>query len=393
MNYIFLSPNFPDNYWKFCRELSNNGAKVLGIGDCPYDELKSELRSSLTEYYKVSSLENYDEVYRAVAFFAFKYGKIDRLESNNEYWLERDARLRDDFNVEGIRSADIPKLKYKSKMKACYEKAGIKCARYCLVKSLSACRKFIDEVGYPVVVKPDNGVGANATYKLKNDEELKEFFAKNHEGYIMEEFISAEVNSYDAIIDCDGNPVFETGNVTCSSLMDVVNDGGDCAFYIVKDLADDIRDAGRWAVKAFGVKERFVHFEFFRLLKDQHIGAKGEVVALEVNMRPAGGMAPDMMNYANGVDVFKIWADVMTCGKTSIVSCDKNYCAFAGRRFGREYSLSEQDILDIYGKKIKAIGRVPDALAPCMGNLMYIAVFKDKKEVKAYYSDLFRRGL
>ena len=93
-NFIFISPNFPSNYWKFCFELKKNGMRVLGIGDCPYSELSQQLRESLDEYYKVSNLENYDEVFRAVAFFTYKYGKIDWLESNNEYWLERDAALR-----------------------------------------------------------------------------------------------------------------------------------------------------------------------------------------------------------------------------------------------------------------------------------------------------------
>ena len=58
-NFIFISPNFPTNYWQFCRELKNNGLNVLGIGDQPYEELKPELKASLNEYYKVNSLENY----------------------------------------------------------------------------------------------------------------------------------------------------------------------------------------------------------------------------------------------------------------------------------------------------------------------------------------------
>ena len=61
-NFIFISPNFPENYWHFCRELKNNGLNVLGIGDAPYDYLCPELKDSLNEYYKVGSLENYDEV-------------------------------------------------------------------------------------------------------------------------------------------------------------------------------------------------------------------------------------------------------------------------------------------------------------------------------------------
>ena len=96
-NFVFISPNFPVNYWRFCAELKNNGLRVLGIGDQPYDELCWELKESLAEYYKVTSLEHYEEVYRAVAFFIHKYGRIDWVESNNEYWLERDAMLRTDF--------------------------------------------------------------------------------------------------------------------------------------------------------------------------------------------------------------------------------------------------------------------------------------------------------
>ena len=58
-NYVFISPNFPTNYWMFCRELKNNGINVLGIGDQPYNELSQQRKDSLNEYYKVDSLENY----------------------------------------------------------------------------------------------------------------------------------------------------------------------------------------------------------------------------------------------------------------------------------------------------------------------------------------------
>ena len=225
-NIIFISPNFPTNYWQFCRELKNNGMNVLGIGEAPYDELSQNLKDSLNEYYKVGSLENYDEVYRAVAFFTFKYGRIDWLESNNEYWLEKDARLRTDFNItSGFKTEDMPRIKYKSRMKEYYQRVGIPTARYHLVDDdIEKCRAFLKEVGYPVVVKPDNGVGAVSTYKLKCDEDLVFFMNDRPRDvpYIMEEFVNAEVNSYDAIIDSRGEPIFETGNVTPMSVMDIV---------------------------------------------------------------------------------------------------------------------------------------------------------------------------
>lgn len=390
-NFVFVSPNFPENYWKFCRELKNNGFRVLGIGDCPYDNLSYELKNSLHEYYKVDSLENYDEVYRAVAFFAFKYGKIDFLESNNEYWLERDAILRTEFNIAGFRTKDIKKIKLKSQMKRYYKKAGIPVARHYVVKTLAGCKKFIDEVGYPVIVKPDNGVGANDTHKLKNDAELENFFNNRHAAsYIMEEYIDGEVCTYDAVIDSKGNAIFESGNVTPHSLMDVVNENGNCMFYIVGSLPENVREAGVKTVKAFGVKSRFVHFEFFRLLSNQHIGKKGDIVALEVNMRPCGGIAPDMLNYANSTDVYKIWADMCAYDSTMVQPGEKYYCGFAGRREGKDFYYTEQDVVDKYGANIKAIGRVPQVLSGAMGNIMFIANFKTEEELNTFYSEVLK---
>ena len=390
-NIIFISPNFPTNYWQFCKELKNNGMNVLGIGDQPYDELNPNLKDSLNEYYKVGSLENYDEVYRAVAFFIHKHGRIDWLESNNEYWLEKDAQLRTDFHItSGFQVEDMPRIKYKSKMKEYYEKVGIVTARYHLVDTIEGCREFLAKVGYPVVVKPDNGVGAAATYKLKNDEDLVNFMDAKPEGvpYIMEEFVNAEVNSYDAIIDSNGEPIFETGNVTPNSVMDIVNNNDNSIYYIVKDLPEDTRAAGRAAVKSFGVKNRFIHFEFFRLTQDQEgLGKKGDVMALEVNMRPCGGFTPDMINFAYSTNVYKIWADMIAFDSSMMPVGEHQYCAFAGRRDGKDFVLDHDALMAKYGHCMKMVERIPDALSGAMGNQMYVATFPTKEEMDAFYAD------
>ena len=390
-NFVFISPNFPTNYWQFCRELNNNGLRVLGIGDQPYDTLLPELKSSLHEYYKVGSMENYDEVYRAVAFFISKYGRIDWLESNNEYWLERDAMLRTDFHItSGFQVEDMYRIKFKSKMKPYYQAAGIPTARYHIVDDFDGCKAFIDELGWPVIVKPDNGVGASHTYKLKDDEGLRSFLAEKepHVSYIMEEFITAEVNSYDAIIDSHGEPIFETGNVTPNSIMDIVNTNDNSIYYIVNQLPEDTRRAGRATVKSFGVKSRFVHFEFFRLTADHpHMGKKGDVVALEVNMRPCGGFSPDMMNFANSTDVYKIWADMIAYDSTQKPCGERRYCAYAGRRDGKNFRLSHDELTRKYAAQMRMVTRIPDALSGAMGNQMYVAVFPTKEEMDAFYQD------
>ena len=391
-NFIFISPNFPLTYWRFCKELKNNGLRVLGIGDCPYDELTQDQKDSMHEYYKVSSLENYDEVFRAVAFFTFKYGKIDWLESNNEYWLERDAKLRTEFHItSGFQEEDMIRTRYKSGMKAYYAKAGIPTARYHLVKELAPAKEFANMVGYPVVVKPDNGVGANATYKLKSDAEVDYFFATkdNSVSYIMEEFVNGEVRTYDAIIDSKGEPVFESGNVTCQSLMDVVNNADNSLFYIVKELPEHMKELGRKTVKAFGVKSRFVHFEYFVLLADQEgLGKKGDIFGLEVNMRPPGGYAPELANFANSVDVYKIWADMIAYDSTLVpMNGPHYYCGFCGRRDGKNFKMNHDDIMREYGSKMKLAARTPAALSGAMADMMYVANYDTEEEMM----EAFRR--
>ena len=390
-NFIFISPNFPTNYWMFCRELKKNGLNVLGIGDQPYDELDYNVKENLNEYYKVSTLENYEEVYRAVAFLIFKYGRIDWLESNNEYWLERDARLRTEFHItSGFQESDIPRIKFKSKMKDYYKKAGIPTARFHMVDTLEGCLTFAKEVGYPVVAKPDNGVGASHTFKITSDEEMKTFFEEKWPDtvYIMEEFIWGEVNSYDAIIDSHGKPMFETGNVSPVSIMDIVNEQQSSLFYILKKLPADTRKAGRATVKAFGVKSRFVHFEFFRLQRDQEgLGKAGDLVALEVNMRPSGGFTPDMINFAHSTDVYKIWADMIAFDETTMPAGISAFCAFVGRRDGKDYVMNDAALSGKYAKQICMEDRMPDALSGAMGNRMYIATFSTEKQMAAFYKD------
>ena len=388
-NFIFISPNFPTNYWKFCAELKKNGMNVLGIGDCPYDQLMPELRGSLNEYYKVSSLENYDEVFRAVAFLTYKHGRIDWLESNNEYWLERDAMLRTAFNITtGFHTEDMQPVKYKSAMKANYAKAGIKTARWHIVRDYTGCKDFVREVGYPVIVKPDNGVGASHTYKLSSDDELNYFFAtKDETVYIMEEFVNGTVHSYDAIINSKGEPLFETGNVTIDSIMDIVNTNGNSCYYIEKTLPDAMRDIGRRTVAAFGVKSRFVHLEFFMLNADQPaLGKKGDILGLEVNMRPAGGYTPDMINYANSVDCYQIWADMVCYDEVRNAELDgpKYFCVYAGRRDCHEYKHTHAQIMAKYGSRMRMCERIPQALRLDMGDWMYTAVVRTTAERDAF---------
>ena len=391
MNFVYISPQFPKTNWEFCDRLKKNGVNILGIADVEYDQLDQKLKDSLTEYYKVSSLENYDEVLKAVAFFTHKYGKIDWLESNNEYWLAQDAQLRSDFNITtGIKADKIANIKEKSKMKKAYKKAEVPSADFSLVTTPAKAKKFIEKVGYPVVTKPDNGVGASDTHKIKNEEELKAFFENRNKDvkYIMEEYVDGDLVSYDAIIDSNGNPLFETG-IFEPAIMDVVNDGLDVFYYVEKEMPEKLLDAGRKSIKGFGVKSRFVHLEFFKLNEDKDgLGKKGDYIGLEANMRPAGGYTPDMYNYANNTDVYQIWADMVAFDEIRNANLnddlEKNYCIYVSRRDNHNYVHSHDEIKQKYGQSIVMDERMPDIFSGAMGNYMYTAIFKTEEEMEEF---------
>ena len=391
MNLIFISPHFPHTYWQFCRRLKQNGVQVLGIADTPYDTLSLEQKDSLTEYYRVGSLENYDEVYRAVAYFAFHYGRIDWIESNNEYWLEQDARLRTDFNVTtGIRNDQIRSIKKKSEMKRFYAKGGIPTARQARAsEGIDALRDFTHLVGYPVIAKPDVGVGASRTYKIEDDSQLQAFFetANDYQNYVVEEFITGEICSYDAIVDAEGNPLFESMTVWPPSIMDIVNLKLDLSYYVAKEMPESLRELGRRTVKAFGVWNRFVHLEFFCLDSDREgLGRKGDFVALEVNMRPAGGYTPDMINYAHSTDVYKIWADMVAFGESRTQQGAQQYCAFASRRDIYQYTHTHEEVLNRYGDRTVMCERMPELFSAAMGQQMYTVLLQSMEEVNDFVS-------
>ncbi len=387
MNFVFISPHFPHTYWQFCDRLHRNGINVLGIGDAPYDSLEAPLKAALTEYYLVDSLEDYDQVYRAVAFFAFKYGKIDWVESMNEYWLEQDARLRTDFNITtGIRSDRISFIKEKSLMKKLYLEAGIPTARQHIVSDREAGKAFIEKAGYPVIVKPDVGVGATHTWKLENDADLEAFY-NDLPGvpYVMEEFVQGEICSYDAILDSRCEPLFESMTVW-PPVMDIVNKDLDLMYYTCPEVPEKLRELGRKTVKAFGVDRRFVHLEFFRLTKARKgLGKTGDFVALEVNMRPAGGYTPDMMDFAHSTDVYQIYADMVAFDTRKVPESGEHfYCVYASRKDGHTYGRTHEEIMARYGDQMMMQEEMPPMNWPQMGRYMYTARLKTFEEAQAF---------
>lgn len=386
INFVMISPHFPSNFETFAVRLKVKGINTLGIADEPYENLSQSLRDSLTEYYRVDNMDDYDQMYRAVAYFAFKYGKIDRIESHNEHWLELDAKLRTDFNVFGYNNRNIRLIKYKSTMKEVFRELKIPVAKGRVISDKADAKKLIKSLKYPVIIKPDTGVGANDTFKVKNEKELDEFFkVKQPEvPYIMEEFIDGQIVTFDGLTDRDGNIVFSSTLINDKPILDIVTQDTDMYYHIKREIPTDLAEFGKKCVKAFEIKERFFHFEFFRL-KD------GSLYGLEVNCRPPGGATIDMFNYANDFDIFKEYANFVKDNRFEAEITRPYHVIYVSRKNHLNYKFTNEEIKDKYSKELVNIVQIPGVFAKAMGDIGFIMKSASEKKINEMLKTIAQR--
>lgn len=391
--FVYLSPNFPETGQFFCEHLRGSGVTILGVGDSPWQELPERLRQSLVDYVHVGDLGNYDQVLRALGWLTHKHGKIDWLESNNEFWLSLDARLRDDFNITTGHGSELAgPIRSKAAMKPVYRRAGIPTARQLPRLHRDEAHQFAAEVGYPLVVKPDAGIGATNTTKVTTADELDA--ALDRAGAtpgVIEEFIAGDIISYDAIVDENGQPVFEAATQWPPSIMDIVVQGLDLTYRVLDEVPAQLQELGRATSQAFGMRNRFVHLEFFRLTEPRPgLGQVGDFVALEVNMRPAGGYTLDMFNFARGGDVYQIYTDLVTghdTGAAAKAAADPQICVYAARRDVHQYRLSVAQLLDRYGPGIVKHQRNPEIFRTQMGDEFFMITTRNEDLADHFVAD------
>lgn len=366
MNVVFLSPHFPPNWWRFVRGLADVGATTLGIADANWEQLRPELREALDDYYRVDDLGNYDQLTRALGFFIHRHGRIGRLDSLNEHWLETEARLRTDFNIKGINRNTIGPIKRKSLMKNRFVAAGLTCARGKVCRTAGQLKRWIAEVGLPVVAKPDVGVGAAKTYKLETEADVERYLLdKPNVDYFVEEFVAGELITYDGMTGRAGEIVFDSTFHYSTGVMEAVNERLDLYYWIPRAIPRDVQEAGRLMARAFDLRERPFHFEIFRT-------ADGRLIPLEVNMRPPGGWTVDMFNFANDFDLYREWANVVVHGRFDAAVTRAYNVLYASRRDLRTYALSHEEVLRAFGHLIVHEARMEPVLASAMGDHGYI---------------------
>ena len=364
MNVLLLSPHFPPNFQSFAVALKETGANVLGLGDAPEDSLSEGLRAVLSDYYHLPNMADYDGLFRAVSYLMYRHGRIDRLDSHSEHWLGLEARLRQDFNIFGQKPSDLEFNRRKSGMKEIFRQAGVPVPAGEKVTSAEQVRAFVTRHGFPVVFKPDIGVGAQRVFRVDNEEQLRGVLDYLPQDYFVEEFFAGDLVSFDGLTDREGGVVFCASHRVSSGIMEIVTEQRLTHYYYVRQIPAQVEELGRKVVSAFRILERFFHTEFL-------IGPDGRCVALEINVRPPGGHSLDMMNWACDIDLYRLWARSVVCGESHFDYERKYNVAHAARRERSSYRHSHEDVLRECGPLLMAHMPYPKVFSAAMGDYVY----------------------
>ena len=375
MNVLLLSPHFPQNFQAFTFALKEAGACVIGLGDAPPEQLGGDLHSALSEYCHVPNMADYESLYRGVAGLISRHGRIDRIDSHAEHWLGLEAQLRQDFGIPGQKPSDLAFNRRKSGMKEIFRQAGVPVVPGERVTSAEQIRGFVSRHGFPVVFKPDVGVGAQSVFRVDNKEQLAGVLDYPPQNFFIESFVDGELVSFDGLTDAEGGIVFCASHTVCSGIMEIVTNLQPTHYYYRRDIPPGIEDLGRKAVRGFRIRERFFHTEFL-------VGGDGKAVALEINVRPPGGHSIDLMNWACDIDLYRLWARSLVCGESHFDYERKYNPAHVGRRERFRYRRSHEDVLRELGDMVAGHTPYPKVFSVAMGDYAYFLRHPDLGELR-----------
>jgi ATP-grasp domain len=314
VNIIFVEPHFPANQQRFVHALASVGATVIGVGESHEHDLGGDLRDAMGGYYRVSSVVNVPEMVEAVRFIQSKLW-VDRLEATVEAHTMPAAQVREATGIPGTSVHTTWLCRDKPSMKEALRQAGVPTAASAAVDTAAQAHAFAQRVGFPLILKPRAGAGAQDTVRVDSTDELDRalgsFGSSGATSIAVEEFIEGHEGFFDTIA-VDGAVAHEWVTHYYPNVLEAMrhrwispqfittNRLADSPFY------DEVRALGRRVIEALGIGTSATHMEWF-------YGPKGLKFS-EIGARPPGVGCWDLYTASNDVDVYREWAYVMTHG-------------------------------------------------------------------------------
>ena len=312
MNIVFVEPSFPRNQRRFVHALNSVGATVIGVGETPEDWLEPEVREALTGYYKVDNVTDPHQLDAAVRWAQSRMW-IDALESTVESHQMAAAQVREWRGIPGTSLRTTWLCRDKPSMKETLRAAGVPTAASTAADSPAQVRRFARHVGYPLILKPRSGAGAQDTVKVTSETELEQalYSFGDAQSIAVEEFVEGHEGFYDTIT-VGGQVAHDWITHYYPNVLEGMRSRWISPQFITTNRVDDspryaeVRELGRRVNEVLGITTSATHMEWF-------FGPKGLRFS-EIGCRPPGVGCWDLYSAANDVDVYREWAHTIVHG-------------------------------------------------------------------------------
>jgi hypothetical protein len=314
---VFVAPHFPAGQRRFVRGLKAVGARVTGIGDMDARGLDPELRELLDGYEVVGNVTDEAQLTDAVRRIQKRGPWVDRLESTIESHMLATAHARAACRIPGLTPAQVNLCRDKLVMKQFLRARGIPCARNAEVSTVAQAVAFVEEVGFPVILKPRDGAGAHGTHKIDDAAGLKaaleaEGFHQGERFFTMEEFITGHEGFYDTLT-VGGRVVFEAVTHYYPNVLEAMRTRWISPQMVTTNRLEsegyaELRRFGRKVLGEMGLDTTATHMEWFA-------GPRGLLFS-EIGARPPGCNYWDVHCAANDFDLYTEWARGVVYGSS-----------------------------------------------------------------------------
>jgi formate-dependent phosphoribosylglycinamide formyltransferase (GAR transformylase) len=304
---LFVEPAFPKNQREFVRALHSIGARVTGIGESAPEALDSELRHWLHRYEQVRSVTDeralLDTVKRCQA-----REWVDLLECTVEAHILPVARVRAACSIPGTSERTAFLCRDKPAMKEALRAAGVPCAASTGAESADDARKFAEQHGFPLILKPRAAAGAAGTYKVDDKEQLesamRECGLDRGNPTAVEEYIEGHEGFYDTLT-IDGVVKHDFISHYYPNVLEAMRTRWISPQICVTNRMDvpeynQLKELGKKVNQALGIGTSATHMEWF-------FGPKGLKFS-EIGCRPPGVRVWDIYSSINEFDLYREWA-------------------------------------------------------------------------------------
>src|SRR5688572_2305917 len=209
---VFAAPLLSDNAMRMVEAAATLYGVRLGVITHDPAEALKHLRGSVA-HWRVSNILDVDQLIWATRELDFRKGPVERLFGAYEQLQVPLAEARAALGLPGMSVDAATNFRDKARMKTLLRANGLPCARHRLAPSIDDAVAFADASGFPLVVKPPSGAGAQQTYRVENLDQLRRALSvqppSTTNPVLLEEFVRGKEHSFETV-SIDGKPVWHS---------------------------------------------------------------------------------------------------------------------------------------------------------------------------------------